>query len=199
MALTFPVDTKSIGDIPEFSGIVASFSDSAPDLDGMLKYLCYRFDPNCAEVRKSVGVDEKNRIAQNMAAWETPNPIDGVDDEGNPKINPRWKLFAAVEGDFFAVLDNDDWEFIVSMDIAIHNGNMVMREPIPVDMDPETKGKILLNIQKAIKGNQEAIEIRRETAMKMADGDGDTAKIILSATKAKRQSISPEYHLKNAG
>lgn len=197
MALTFPIDTKPVGDIPEFSGIVMSYSHLIHDLEGMLKYLCYRFDPNCHDVRKAVGVEEKNRIAQSMAGWTIPDPIDGTDDEGNPKINPRWKMFAAVEGDFFSVLDNDDWEFIVSMDIAIHNGNMVMREPIPVDMDPETKGKILLNIQKAIKGNEEAIEIRRKTAMKMADGDENSSKVIMSATKAKRQSIAPEYHLKN--
>jgi hypothetical protein len=194
--LTFPIDTKDVHDIPEFAQILDEFGGTAPDIEGMLRYLCYRFDPKCAEVRRAIGIEEKGRIAQVKANWTVPEPRIEVQEDGTMVMDALWLAYSKVQGAFFEVLDNDEWEFIVSLDIAIHNAHMVIRQPIPPDGDAETNGKILLNIQKAIKGNEEALAIRRAAAMRLADSDPDAAKNLLAATKAQRRSVSPEGHLR---
>lgn len=199
MALTFPIDTKEPAEIAAFSSIFSEYSNSVANLSGMLKYLCYRFDPKCSEVRKMIGVTEKDRLAGDMAKWYPPEPLVLIDPGTRDQtLNGEYISYCDVQGEFFRLLDNDEWEFIVSLDIAIHNANMVIREPLPTGMDPEKKGKAILNIQKAIEGNKLALETRKSAAMGMADNDTGSAKAILSSTKSSRASMSPEGHLRNA-
>lgn len=198
MGMKFPIESMDAKDIPEFSQIFDEFSSIVPDLSNMLAFLCYRFDPGCAEVRRMVSVTEKDRVASDKAMWRPPEPVVITDPDTNEQTLDEWYVrYCEVQGAFFRCLDNDDWEFIVSLDIAIHNANMVIREPLPTSMDPEKKGKAILNIQKAIEGNKDALETRRQIARTLADGDDNAAKAILSSTKSSRASMSPEGHLRH--
>lgn len=200
MRLTFPIDVIDPVELDEFSGITEEYQASVPDLSGMLKYLVYRFDPKCTDVQRAMGVGDKEVVAQRLAGWSPPEMVLGYDEKENPIINHDWLRFSRIQGEFFSILDNDEWEFIVSLDIAIHNAHMIIREPIPADMDPEKRGKVLLNIQKAIEGNKEAIATRKATALAMADNDQSAAKNIMSATKATaRRPVSPEGHVRTNG
>ena len=198
MALTWPIDTVEPADIPAFGDIFSEYDHKVADLNGMLRYFCYRFDPKWLSAKEKVTIERKDAEAAKLAGWEPPIAKMEEDDDGNQVICFEYAIFLEILGAFFEVLDNDEWEFIVSLDIAIHNGNMIIREPILGD-DPEVKGKILLNIQKAIKGNEEAIALRKSAAMRIADQDEVGARAIMTGTKAKknRKPISPEGFLSN--
>ena len=202
MALTFPIDKKEPSEIPAFTEIFLDFSMFVPDLNDMLKYLCYRFDPKSPVFDTSiVTYEERVRKAEELSGWVMPEPLMHVDEGGNNVVDTRYQLFSEVMGSFFSVLDNDEWEFIVSLDVAIHNGHMVIREPLPACMDPETKGKVQINIYKAIEGTAKALKERKAKAMELAQNDERAANAILSGTKKstqrKREPISPEGFLNN--
>ncbi len=195
MALTFPIDTKSIGDIPEFSGIVASFSDSVPDLDGMLKYLCYRFDPHSIAVQKAIGgVSEKDRIASDLSGWYPPEASISNDDRGEPELTEEYILYRNVMGEFFWLLDNESFEFLCSLDITSHNANMIMRDPIMGNS--EAQGKILLNVQKATENLAKARELKKALMAEISGGDPTAIMAITSKKKVIRGGISPEGQLR---
>lgn len=198
MSLTFPIDTKEPEDLPEFYHIFEQYSTRVPDLSQMLRWLCYRFDPKSPVFAKpNTGFDECVRMSDEMAGWKQPVPLMVAAEDGSQSLDFRFILFQEVMGEFFMVLDNDEWESIVTLGIAIHNGHMVIREPLPTDMDPETKGKVLNNIYKAIEGNAKAQEMRKAKVLEMAKRDELAVKSILAGAKAKaaRANVSPEGQL----
>lgn len=197
MKLTFPIDTKDPDAIPEFEEAFGRHGDTVEDLNGMLRYLCYRFDPASPVYTdsgaKSLSIEDRSFKASELSKWWPPEPNMVANEALQQVIDPVWAEYSEVMGLFFKALDMDEWEFIVSLDIAIHNGHMVIREPIPAQMDAETKGKVLLNVQKAVEGNARAMELRKKKALELANGDEQAAKSIQKATK--RYGISPEGNL----
>ena len=195
MVLTWPIDKVDPSDIPAFRPIYDKYQNLVPDLGGMIRFLCYRFDPKAREGRERDSVMKKEEDSAKMAKWKPPlAELLDEDDAEKDELCAAYAIYSEVVGLFFSILDNDDWEFIESLDIAIHNANMIIREPILGDA--EVKGKILLNIQKATMGNKDAMALRRELAAKMADSSPGTDKLIMASTKARRP-ISPEGFLGN--
>lgn len=196
MVLTWPIDKVDPSEIPAFQPIYDAYQHVVPDLGGMLRFLCYRFDPKARDGREKDSVTKKAEDSAIMAGWKPPVPDLEETVDGAKEVSLAYTIYSEVVGLFFSILDNDEWEFIESLDIAIHNANMIIREPIVAD-DPEVKGKILLNVQKAIKGNEDAIVLRKGLAMKMADSDPAAAKSIMESTKSARRPTSPEKFLLN--
>lgn len=198
MALTFPIDTKQVDEIPEFSRIILSYSNIIPDLHSMLKYLCYRFDPAFGTVQKAIGgVPEKERLASELSGWSPPEASIENDENNEPIITREYALYREVMGEFFWLIDNDSVEFLCSLDIIMHNANMIMRDPILGNS--ESQGKILLNIQKATENLAKARELKKSIIVEMSSADPTAAMAITTKKKAVRGGISPEGQLRGNG
>jgi len=195
--LRFPVDTTEPALIEEFGAIYMAFAPIIHDLDGMLKYLCYRFDPN-SHVQKAIGgVSEKDRIASEMSEWYPPEASISNDENGDPILTAEYGLYREVMGEFFWLLDDESFEFLCSLDITSHNANMIMRDPIMGNS--EVQGKILLNVQKATENLAKARELKKALVAEMSSGDPTAAMAITSKKKAVRGGISPEGQLRGNG
>lgn len=184
MNLTFPVDRHDPGDIPAFRDILEDF----PAASDILKYLVYRFDPKCTLVRAGITVPEKQRIAEGLSKYICPIPDTAMVDEGGTlHFSDEWNMFSSVTMRFFPLLNNVEWEFLVSLEIQINESNWLLREPIPDKADVDTKTKTVLLKQKATEGIAEALKMRQVLIDKLADGDERAAKAITStAARVKR-------------
>lgn len=197
MALTFPVDKVEPGEVPAFRHIFERFPDNPEQTSLMLRYLVYRFDPRSEDVRKSTNIDEKRRIAEGKSGWKRPDPVATTDEEGNISWSEGWQHYMVIEGMFFECMDDLEFKYLVSLEIAIDNCNAVIRSPIPHDLDEESKAKAIINIHKASDANDAALDRRRKIIDRMADGDESAAASIASASKSRRRPISPEGMLGN--
>ncbi len=195
--LKFPVDTADSVTIPEFGDIYMEFSPVVHDLDGMLRYLCYRFDPGSPAQKAIGGVSEKDRMASEMSGWSPPEASIDNDEFGDPILTSEYVLYRQVMGEFFWLLDDESFEFLCSLDITSHNANMIMRDPIMGSS--EVQGKILLNVQKATENLAKARELKKALVAEMSGGDPTAVMAITSKKKAVRGGISPEGQLRGNG
>ena len=85
---------------------------------------------------------------------------------------------------FFPLLNNPEWEFLVSLEITINESNSLLREPIPDNSDVDTKTKTILLKQKATEGLREALNMRQVLIDKLADGD-ERAQISMTSLKSR--------------
>ena len=182
--LTFPIDTKEPHEIPAFSEIL----DKYPGSGAMIKYLCYRFDPKCELVRSGINVAERHRIAEGLSGTTCPIPDTAfVDEDGVAHFSDEWNMFSSVTSMFFPLLNNPEWEFLVSLEITINESNSLLREPIPEKIDVDTKTKIILLKQKATEGLREALNMRQVLIDRLVDGDERAQKSVTSPhSRAKR-------------
>lgn len=172
MRLTFPIDTTDIKDIPGLSGIAIEH----PGCEGMLRYLCYRFDPRCKEVRGAATIREKQRVAEAKSGWHVPDP--GTEER---------KLMEEVCMLFFPVLNNPEWEYLCSLEFLLDDSNRILRTQIDEDAetDAEAVTKVLIMRHKASEGVKDAINTRRMLIDSLADGDEDMARAV-AAGRPKR-------------
>lgn len=161
MSLTFPVDTTNPEAIPELSWITVAH----PGCNEMLKYLCYRFDPKCKEVRNAATVREKQRMAEAMSGWHVP------DDES------QRALMEEVATLLFQVINNPEWEHITSLEFLMDESNTIIKRPIKADTAEEMTKALILK-HKASEGLREAIALRRTMMDSLADGDEGVARAI---------------------
>jgi len=188
MALTFPIETTPPKDIPQFAGIYSTYGHLIQDLDGMLKYLCYRYDPKSSEVRSAVNRDAKTEMAERLSGWSKP-AYEKSEEAGEDDIqssNP-WKFYTEVESRFLRIAWPLEYTFLESTEEAIYNAMDVMRRPIP-DVDEETQGKMVLNIQKATQTVNEGIAMYRKMQAQIADMD-DNARENMEADIRKARAV----------
>jgi hypothetical protein len=186
MDLTFPIDRVEPGEVPAFSHIFDRFQDHAHEVSLMLRYLCHRFDPKSTDIRRMTSVDDKRREAEKRSGWERPDPVANVDDNGKITFSDGWDRYSMVEGMFFELLDDLQYKFLVSIEIAIDNFNSVIRSPIPSNLSADEKAKTAISIQRALEGNKEAFETRREILAQMTDGEDSAIESISRAVTARR-------------
>jgi hypothetical protein len=198
MTLKFPIDKNEPREIPEFGGIFSDFAYSVPDLNAMIKYLCYRFDPASEDVHKTVGgIEAKEVKASEKAGWAPPVASVGNDDFGNPILTEEFKAYREVMGEFFWLLDTELFEFICSLEISIHNANMILRDPILGNA--EVKSKVLLNMQKATENVSDSLKLKKSLVFEMAKEDKAAIDAIKAKVKVVRAGISPEGQLNGNG
>lgn len=190
--MTFPIDTMEPGEIPAFERIFEKFPEDPSYISLMLRYLVYRFDPLHAEMRTEASQEGKQALAERLSGWSRPSPESEVLENGDIKWSDGWEQYVQVERMFFELVDDFDFKYIVSLEIAMDNCNAVIRSPIPAKLSAEEKGKTMIALQKAIEGNNEARAIRRKIIAEMADGDEAAKANIAIATKGKRNPIAPE-------
>lgn len=194
MALTFPIDSKEPAEIPAFEDIFSQYARHVEDLGGMLKYLCYRFDPASEDVHKSVGgIVVKEEKAAGKAGWTPPEASVGNDEHGNPILTDEFMVYREVMGEFFWLLDTELFEFICSLEISIHNANMILRDPILGSA--EVKSKVLLNMQKATENVSDSLKLKKALIFEMAKEDKAAMDSIKTKVKIVRANISPEGQL----
>jgi hypothetical protein len=192
--MRFPIDTTPPQEILAFSPLFLGLGHIVPHLAGMIRYLCYRYDQSSEVFGTSViGHEARDRRASELASWDPPMQM--MDDETHCPIGD-YAVFLEVTALWFRAYDNDEWEYIVSLDEMIHNCHKVMREPLPAD--PEAKAKMIINVQRAAEGARDAIRDRRAAAKALADNSEALATAILHGTKkVARASTSPEGNLKS--
>lgn len=185
--LTFPIENTSPSAIKSFDAIYATYGHLIGDLDGMIKYLCYRFDPKSEEVRAAVGRDAKREMAERLSGWSRPEPSKpqaAEDDE--IQESGEWMLYMEVESMFLRLAWSIEYVFMESTEEAIYNSMDVVRRPIPPDTDEETQGKMVLNIQKATSFIHEAIGLLRKMQDSICDLDGEARENMESELRKAR-------------
>lgn len=189
MVLTWPIDKVDPSDIPAFQPIYEAYKHLVPDLGGMLKFLCYRFDQNSQEVRAAVGTSEKDVVAQRLSAFLKPIPnVAFVDENGTIHMSDEWKQFSAVSFMFFPLLNNAKWELMTSMELAMDEGNAILREPIPIDADPDLKAKSQLLKINTAEGGMKMIQMREKLMDAIADGDEAMISMIDNGMGSRKKS-----------
>lgn len=184
MALTFPIDTKDPGEIPAFQPILEEF----PGSEGVLRYLCWRFDPKSSDVRMVQNISEKQRLAEKKSGFKCPIPdVAFVDENGVAHMSDEWKDFAAISLRFFPLLNNPDWELMVSIEIAMDEGNGILREPIPANADIDTKAKSQLLKINTAKGCEDMRKIRNALISDLANGDEAAERLIRDNTSERKR------------
>lgn len=192
----FDVHRSQPRDIRAFDMVFAKTdADRHGLVNDMLRYLCIRFDPHNSDIRQSPTVQEKVRLAEELAKFKVPAIESRKSDSGEIVWEGDWALFMSVESMFFEVFGNLEFEFLFSLEIAIAHTNEVLRMPIPSSISPEDKARLMVVIQKGTEANAEALEKRSAIIKRMADGDAAAEEAIASASRVRRHSISPEKNL----
>jgi len=174
MALKFPVDEKEPGEIPALAGILADY----PDCDGLLKFLCYRYDPKFEPVR-AASAKMRNEVASSYAQWP---------EEGMPVI-----LIEDVVTGFFRLLNDFEWELLCSREMVMEQvlEQMRVKFEFKAEDDPDKVSKAFL-LKTDLDDRADKIMARLIVLYdKISDGDKEVEKVI-KETRGSRRSISPE-------
>jgi hypothetical protein len=127
MALKFPVDTTEPGEIPALASIIEKW----PDCEGLLKYLCYRYDPKFGPVREATNQSSRDTIAATYAGW--------------PKEGEDLVLVAGVTDAFFEAMNDFEWEILCSREIVLQQTLEQMRAEFDTnEKDPDKISKAFL-------------------------------------------------------
>jgi hypothetical protein len=167
--MKFPVDTKEPGEIPAFDDILSR----VPECGGLLKFLCYRYDPKCDKVREAAQAN-RNGIASALADW----PEDGQD----------IILISNVVDAFFIAFNDFEYEIMCSREIVLEQTLSQMREEFDTDeKDPDKISKAFLL---KVELDKKADEIWNRLSMlydKIADGDKEIEKALKESRGARRE------------
>jgi len=195
MGLTWPIDTKEVSEIPVLAEIANEFPGSEP----AIKYLVYRFDPKSHNVHNKVGIDEKRIEAERLSGYRCPVPeVAFMDDLGEVHFSDEWNSFAVLCNAFFPILNNPAWELLVSIELALHEGNGILRGPIPEDADIDLKAKSQLLKISTAKGLMDMMKIRDELIARLADKDLFATSIVENGSMGRKNSARPKRDVTGA-
>lgn len=166
MALTFPIESKSFYEIDDLKHIIHEF----PGMDDLLRYVCYRFDPMCLEVRNRKTVAEKDAMAASLAKY-TPN-----------KESSNVLLQMATH--FLRQINSLDWEIYCTLEIAMDQSMQIIRGDIEgLDRDEMLKATDLK--QKVINGLSKTEDLLLTRKQKISAGDELAMRVINDSAKAR--------------
>lgn len=174
MALTFPIDTVDIYEIKELAHILDEF----PGDDDILRYVCYRFDPKCTQVRDRKTVAEKDAVAATLAGY-------------SPEREKK-TIVTQMSTHVLRQLNSLDWEVMCSLEIAFDEAMQIIREEI-VSGDRDEMLKAVDLKQKVISGMGKTEDLLLTRQQKIAAADELAMKVITETTgdrKKRRNTLT---------
>ena len=169
MALTFPVDTRQPHEIQELKPIC----EAVPGMADMVRYACYRFDPNCAEVRKSRTVAEKDAMAASLA--------------GYVPTSDKSTILTQIATMVLRQINSLDWEIMCSLEIALDEAMQIVREQIKLTEGKDDILKAVELKQKVIAGLGKTEDMLLTRQQKIAAGDEMAHKLLNETARERKQ------------
>lgn len=169
--LTYPIDKKDFHEIDDLKHIIHEF----PGMDSQLRFVCYRFDPLCVEVKKRSTVSEKDEMAAMLSGYK-PRMEDMV-------------VIRQMTTHFLRQINSLDWEIMCTLEIAMDQSMQIIREDIAgLDMDQQLKAMDLK--QKVINGIGKTEDMLVTKKQIIIAGDESAAKAVAESSKERMKTRS---------
>lgn len=180
MGLTWPIDTKEVSEIPELSVILNCF----PTHVGLIKYVCYLYDPKNKVVREASTPAMKRLLAEEFAGITPPDPP--ILEE---EPSPEFIALGGIATMLFRLLSNFELELQKSREIVLERMMEILRS-VEEGADATKQITIWSSADKAI---DDTLARYNALYMKLASDDEKVvAAMKLDRSRSQRVAISPE-------